>query len=98
MKSSVKVLVQAAVFLPFVLGLPRPQSTPSSDGLGFHTLTAYLPGDAVYDGLKVQYGGLLNLFQEKTGQYCPGPPLIPECPNGTDTVFYGLFYPVSASS
>jgi hypothetical protein len=77
------------------------QSNPQHDvisrqneGPGLHTLTAYAPNNTLYNGLKVEYGGNLNLFQSKTGSYCPGPPSVPNCPNGTDTVFSGTFYPV----
>ncbi|KAF2797147.1 hypothetical protein K505DRAFT_415251 [Melanomma pulvis-pyrius CBS 109.77] len=70
-------------------------ATRQNEGPGLHTLTAYAPNNTKYNGLKVEYGGYLNLFQEKTGQYCPGPPLVPNCPNGTDTVFAGTFYPSS---
>ncbi|KAF2729454.1 hypothetical protein EJ04DRAFT_580599 [Polyplosphaeria fusca] len=65
-----------------------------NEGPGLHTLTAYIPENEKYNGLKVEYGGNLNLFQEKTGSYCPTPP-VQNCPNGTDTVFANTFYPMS---
>ena len=77
------------------LALSYPHAVRQDGGPGLYTLTAYAPDNAQYNGLKVQYGGNLNLFQEKTGSYCPDPPLAQFCPNGTDTVFAGTFYPVS---
>ena len=87
-------LLQFVALLPLALAHPR-SYTRQTEGPGLHTLTAYAPENAKYDGLKVEYGGYLNLFQEKTGQYCPGPPTVPNCPNGTDTVFANTFLPVS---
>ncbi|KAF2261800.1 hypothetical protein CC78DRAFT_570283 [Lojkania enalia] len=93
MMSSLHLLLKAVALLPIALGSPYLQAH-RKDGPGLHTLTAYVPGDKVYDGLKVEYGGYLNLFQEKTGQYCPTQ-VQPNCPNGTELVFSGTFYPSS---
>jgi hypothetical protein len=94
MKSFAKSLALAAS-LSLVWGLPHPQDEPPNEGPGLYTLTAYAPDDELRNGLKVQYGGQLTLFSRQTEQYCPGPPTVPTCPKGTDTVFSGYFYPSS---
>jgi hypothetical protein len=88
-------LLVALALVPLALSLPQFHILArQNEGPGLHTLTAYAPNNTLYDGLKVEYSGNLNLFQAETGSYCPGPPNVPNCPNGTDTVFAGTFYPV----
>ncbi|KAF2120266.1 hypothetical protein BDV96DRAFT_642109 [Lophiotrema nucula] len=89
---SVPSLLHAFVLLPFASGLPH-ISARQDDGPGLHTLTAYAPENNIYNGLKVEYKSSLNVFQEKTSSICPIAPA--ECPNGTDTVFLGVFNPSS---
>jgi len=94
MKLFAKILVVPALAFPLARGQ---DSANINLLLGPSTLTAYAPDSALYDGLKVQYDGNLKVWQTKTWGYCPGPPKVPDCPNGTDTVFsedLGL-YPVS---
>lgn len=61
-----------------------------------YTLTAHVPSNKTLNGLKVNWGGALNLFQAKVSSYCP---VInnstSHCPNGTETVFAGALHPVS---
>jgi hypothetical protein len=58
-----------------------------------YTLTAYIPWDCAFNGLKANN---LNLFQATVAQYCPEiNDSTAFCPNGTDTVFVGTLYPVS---
>ncbi|KAF2715429.1 hypothetical protein K504DRAFT_487115 [Pleomassaria siparia CBS 279.74] len=94
MRSNIRSLFLSIVALPLALSHPHSQAR-QNEGPGLYTLTVYAPNNTKYNALKVEYGGYLNLFQEKTGQYCPGPPSVPNCPNGTDTVFAGTFYPSS---
>ena len=93
MSSPIRSLALSAALA--TLALSYPHAVRRDEGPGLYTLTAYAPDNAQYNSLKVQYGGNLNLFQEKTGSYCPDPPLAQFCPNGTDIVFAGTFYPVS---
>lgn len=76
---------------------PAPQGGPALQALSnFYSLTAYAPGNEVYDGLKVNN---LALFQPKVSQYCPT--FVQEsssgCPNGTDMAFSSNLVPVSRS-
>jgi hypothetical protein len=74
-----------------LLAIAEVHAFPSTE----YTLTAYKPGD-VMDGLKVNWGGALNLYQQNVASYCPSE--VEEegaCPNGTDTVFANSMYPVS---
>jgi len=92
---SIRSLLATLALLSLAQSYPQPDIiSRQNEGPGLHTLTAYAPDNTFYSGLKVEYGGNLNLFQSKTGSYCPGPPSVPNCPNGTDTVFSGTFYPV----
>jgi hypothetical protein len=95
MMSPLHSLLVPLALVPLALSLPQSHIfARQNEGPGLHTLTAYAPNNTLYDGLKVEYSGNLNLFQARTGSYCPGPPNVPNCPNGTDTVFAGTFYPV----
>ncbi|OCK77785.1 hypothetical protein K432DRAFT_407011 [Lepidopterella palustris CBS 459.81] len=87
------LILAAAGILPIAVGHPKGSCALNALASPY-TLTAYLPGNAKYDGLKAQYGEALNLFQEKVAQYCPLKPQS-SCPNGTDTVFAGSLYPLS---
>jgi len=98
MITSIHSFLVTLALLPITQSYPQPDIVSrQNEGPGLHTLTAYAPNNTLYNGLKVEYGGNLNLFQSKTGSYCPGPPSVPNCPNGTDTVFSGTFYPVRLS-
>lgn len=60
-----------------------------------YTLTAHSPSVECLNGLKVNWGGALNLFQAEVSSYCPFTgDQASYCPNGTETVFVGTLYPV----
>lgn len=86
----------AAVFAGAALALPKPQDDDGNGIPNIYTLTVYNPGQQ-YDGAKIQFGGGLNLFQDKVRSYCPEQ-VGSSCPNGTETVFAGSLYPVSLST
>ncbi|KAF2104248.1 hypothetical protein NA57DRAFT_70464 [Rhizodiscina lignyota] len=61
-----------------------------------YTLTAYASHNTTLNGLKINWGGALNLFQANVSTYCPFVGNQSSlCPNGTDTVFVGTLYPDS---
>jgi hypothetical protein len=68
---------------------PKGETSTMNNLTSPYTLTAYLPCNPIYNGLKVNN---LNLFQENVSQYCPE--VVAICPNGTDTVFASSMYPV----
>ncbi|KAF2837981.1 hypothetical protein M501DRAFT_995249 [Patellaria atrata CBS 101060] len=60
-----------------------------------NTVTAYAPGSCLYNGLKVQGGGILA-FGERVYGYCPESVRQQGgCPNGTQTAWYGAMRPSS---
>lgn len=78
-----------------VTARPAPQGGPALQALpNIYSLTAYAPGNKVYDGLKVEN---LVLFQSHVSQYCPT--IVQDsasgCPNGTDMAFVSNLTPVS---
>jgi hypothetical protein len=86
-------LTLSALLLPAIgyagVAHPKGETSAMNNLTSPYTLTAYLPCNPVYNGLKVNN---LNLFQENVSQYCPE--VVSICPNGTDTVFASSMYPV----
>ena len=98
MKSIIKSAISVAFFFNSCLAVPHPQ--PQSGGSGGlntltspYTLTAYIPGNALYNGAKVND---FNMFQVNVSSYCPftGDQAY-QCPNGTQQAFVGTLTPVS---
>ncbi|KAF2088056.1 hypothetical protein K490DRAFT_65337 [Saccharata proteae CBS 121410] len=57
-----------------------------------YSLSAYAPGNAHYNGGKMQGAG--GLFLSHPSQYCPTN-VAPNCPNGTDSSWAASLYPIT---
>jgi len=86
-------LLSCFAFIKTVSGMPEPRGQHLNNLTSPFTVTAYVPHNSEYNGLKIENW---NVFQDVVASYCPllGTSQANLCPNGTDMVLEGSLFPV----
>lgn len=91
--SPLKVVPIGPEISPTPLALPSPTPMALNNLSSPYTVTAYVPWNCDFNGLKIENW---DLFVSTVASYCPflGTGEASSCPNGTDMVLEGSLYPV----